>query len=273
MLYLVATPIGNLADITFRAIEILKSCDYILCEDTRHSRTLLSHYGIEKSLKSFHKFSETSQEAGLISDLKQGLHLALITDAGTPGISDPGTRLVQACVEEKIPVVAIPGACAAITALSCSGMTTERFQFVGFLPRKEGALRTSLLDILSYPGTTVTYESPNRIENVLKCLDSLATDRKLTIARELTKKFEELIRGTASEILHQWHDRSIKGEIVLLISGQETIPSQQWDLLTPEEHVDFLQKSYGISNQEAIKMAAKMRGVSKRDIYNILHNK
>ena len=271
MLYVVATPIGNLSDITYRAIETLQGCDYILCEDTRHSQILLNHYQIKKPLKSFHKFSESSKHSQIIDDLKQGLNIALISDAGTPGISDPGAQLIQGCVEEEIPVTAIPGACAAITALCCSGLPTDRFQFIGFLPRKAGDLRRTLQELLAYVGTTICYESPNRLLDVLACLNELAPNRQVVVARELTKKFEELKRGTATELIACWTAKEIKGECVLMLSGNSKTESDEWKNLTPQQHVEFLQNEYGMSRQEAILSAAKIRGVSKRDIYNIIH--
>jgi 16S rRNA (cytidine1402-2'-O)-methyltransferase len=270
LLYLVSTPIGNLSDITFRAIDTLKSCDYILCEDTRHSIRLLQHYEIQKPLKSFHKFSEASKEDEIIEDLKAGKIISLISDAGTPGISDPGTRLVQRCVKEEIPVQAIPGPCAAIAALSSSGLDTDVFQFIGFLPKKKQELRSALQEIGPYKGTTICYESPNRLKEVLETILELFPQKEIVIARELTKKFEEIVRGTAAELL-DWADKEIKGEIVLLISGQKDIPLPDWQNLSPEDHVRFLEETYKLSKNEAIKMAATLRGVPKRDIYNRLH--
>lgn len=273
LLYLVATPIGNLADITFRAIEILKQCDYLLCEDTRHTKLLLSHYSIDKPLKSFHKFNEKLKENQIIHDLKTGLSVALVSDAGTPGISDPGEKLVQRCVEEDISVTAIPGPCAAIIGLVCSGFDTNRFQFYGFLPKKTGELRHQLQEILTYPATTICYESPHRLLDVLKCLAELSPERKIVVARELTKKFEEIKRGTAEELLSYWQEKTVKGEIVLIISGEEKKQNLEWENLSAEEHVAYLEKTYKLSHREAIKMAAEIRGVPKRDIYNKLISK
>jgi 16S rRNA (cytidine1402-2'-O)-methyltransferase len=219
MLYLVATPIGNLGDITFRAVEILKSCDYILCEDTRHSLRLLQHYSIQKPLTSYHMFNEASREQKVVEDIQAGKNVALITDAGTPGIADPGMRLVKRCREENLRVEAIPGPCAAILAITCSGMSTERFQFVGFLPRTSGRLQRELEEILQYPGTTICYETPHRLLKVLELLKKIAPDQKIGVARELTKKFEEYRVGTPEELLQLWKNKSVKGEIVLIISS------------------------------------------------------
>lgn len=272
MLSLVATPIGNLADITLRALETLKSCDYILCEDTRHSLVLLQHYQIKKPLKSYHKFNEASQAGAILQDLEAGRHICLISDAGTPGISDPGADLVKLCVEHHIAVNAIPGPCAAVQALSCSGLPTDRFQFWGFLARKENELKQQMQTILAYPGTTICYESPHRLINVLALIQTMQPDRPLVVARELTKKFEEVFRGTAAQHLEHWQQAFLKGEIVLLISPPTTNQLQDWSAWTPEEHVQWIQETYALSRKEAIKLAADLRGVPKRQIYqSIIH--
>jgi 16S rRNA (cytidine1402-2'-O)-methyltransferase len=273
MLFLVATPIGHLADMTFRAVETLNACDYILCEDTRHSLTLLRHYEIRKPLKSYHKFNEASQRDEIIRDLHEGKQIALISDAGTPGVSDPGADLVKLCVEHNLPVTAIPGACAAIQALCSSGLETNQFQFLGFLPKKEGELKRILQHILSYPGTTICYESPHRILSVLKLIEETAPSRRLVIARELTKKFEEILRGTAGDLLLRWKEAQPKGEFVLLFSKNQEIEDKDWLELSPEEHVAFLETTYSASRQEAIKIAAELRGVPKREIYNQIQKK
>lgn len=272
MLYLVATPIGNLSDFSFRALETLKSCDYILCEDTRHSLILLKHYEIQKPLKSYHKFNEASQVDSILEDLQNGKIICLISDAGTPGISDPGEILVKKCVESQIPFSAIPGACAAIQALCCSGFPTRRFQFWGFLPKKEGELKSELQSIFAYGGTTICYESPHRILKVLEMIHLLYPDREIAIARELTKKFEEIVRGTGQTLLTYWETHPLKGEIVLMIGPNDKKADQEWEQWTPEEHVMWLQDSYGISKKDAIKIAAELRGVPKREIYQQVIN-
>ncbi|MFI5344318.1 MAG: 16S rRNA (cytidine(1402)-2'-O)-methyltransferase [Chlamydiales bacterium] len=270
MLYLVATPIGHLRDITFRAIDTLKMCDYILCEDTRHSVALLHHYEIHKPLKSYHKFSEAAQVDRIIQDLKNGRVIGLISDAGTPGISDPGTLLIKKCIEEDLPVTAIPGPCAAIQALSCSGLPTDRFQFWGFLARKENELKRELQTILNYPGTTICHESPHRLLETLSLLQQLEPHRLLVVARELTKKFEEIKRGLAQDLIDHWQKSALKGEIVLLISPPQA-SAQDWSEWTPQEHVEWMQETYGLSRQEAIKIVANLRQVPKRNIYNLFH--
>lgn len=266
MLYLVATPIGNLADLSYRAVTTLQLCDYILCEDTRHSLLLLKHYDIKKPLKSYHKFNEAEQVEPILEDLKNGMNIALISDAGTPGISDPGEYLVKACIENQLPLTAIPGPCAAIQAISCSGLTTERFQFCGFLPRKEGEIRQILQEILSYKGTSICYESPHRILNILETVRTIDPKRRLVVARELTKKFEEMVRGTADELIVHWKDQPVKGEIVLLFAPSQE-ESSDWEKLSPVEHVRMLQETYSLTKAEALKLAAKQRGVPKREIY------
>ncbi|NGX60560.1 MAG: Ribosomal RNA small subunit methyltransferase I [Chlamydiae bacterium] len=218
MLYLIATPIGNLQDITFRALETLKLCDLVLCEDTRRTGILLKHYEIKRKLKSFHKFSEASKENAILEELRDGKTIGLVSDAGTPGISDPGTRLVTACRREGIPVCPIPGPCAAIAALSASGLPTDRFQFFGFLPRKKGKLTRLFEEILAYPGTTICYESPYRLKASLQVLATLDPKTPCVVARELTKKFEEFVAGTAEELATKYAEKHPKGEIVLLIS-------------------------------------------------------
>jgi 16S rRNA (cytidine1402-2'-O)-methyltransferase len=273
MLYLVATPIGNLADITLRALEMLKSCDYILCEDTRHSHILLHHYNICKPLKSYHKFNEASRAEFILQDLELGKKICLISDAGTPGISDPGVNLVKLCIERNIPMTAIPGPCAAIQALSCSGLPTDRFQFWGFLARKESELKRELQSILAYPGTTICYESSLRLFNVLKLIQALQPQRPLVVARELTKKFEEIVRGSATALMEHWQQASLKGEIVLLISPAPAEQHLDWEAWTPEEHVQWIEKAYALSRKEAIKLAAELRGVPKRHFYQQLLEK
>ncbi len=273
MLYLVATPIGNLADITLRALETLRSCDYILCEDTRHSHILLQHYNIEKPLKSYHKFNEAFRAESIVQDLELGKSICLISDAGTPSISDPGAALVKLCIERNILISAIPGPCAAIQALSCSGLPTDRFQFWGFLARKEGALKRELQSILVYPGTTICYESPHRLLNVLELIQSMQPQRLLVVARELTKKFEEIVRGSAKALIEHWQQTPLKGEIVLLFSPASLEQHPEWEAWTPEEHVQWIEKAYTLNRKEAIKLTAELRGVPKRHLYQQLLEK
>lgn len=273
MLYLVATPIGNLKDITYRAVETLNSCDYILCEDTRHSQILLKHYNIQKPLKSFHKFSEASKEEQIIQDLLENKNICLISDAGTPGISDPGTRLVKRCVELGIPVSTIPGPCAAVAALSISGLDTDCFQFYGFLPKSDKALKEILLEILSSQSTSICYESPERIARVLETIHKMDAERHLVIGREITKKFEEFLRGTAQQILNHQGEKKFKGEIVLMFSGNQSPQTADWEAMSIEEHVAKIQNQSNIPLNEAIKKVADIRSVSKRQVYNKIHQR
>ncbi|HEY4832431.1 MAG TPA: 16S rRNA (cytidine(1402)-2'-O)-methyltransferase [Waddliaceae bacterium] len=219
MLFLIATPIGNLKDISFRALETFKACDYLLCEDTRRTRILLDHYQLKIPLKSFHLFNEASKEDQIVEDLKKEKSVGLVSDAGTPGISDPGERLVKRCRQEGIEVIPIPGPCAAITALVASGLTTSRFQFFGFLPRKKGKLTRLLEEILAYEGTTVCYESPYRLAGTLKVIAELDPNRECVVARELTKKFETFLKGSASKLQDHFSQAKPKGEVILLIEG------------------------------------------------------
>jgi 16S rRNA (cytidine1402-2'-O)-methyltransferase len=271
MLYLVATPIGNLADITLRALEVLKACDYILCEDTRHSLPLLQHYQIHKPLKSYHKFNETSRAERIVQDLKVGKQIGLISDAGTPGIADPGAGLITLCIAQDLPFTVIPGPCAFIQALCCSGLLTDHFQFYGFLSRKDNELKRELQTIFHYPGTTICYESPHRLLNTLQIIHSLQPQRLVVVARELTKKFEEVVRGTAMELIEHWNRSPLKGEVVLLISQALEEPAPDWTEWTPEEHVAWMEIHYSLSRKEAIKLVAQLRGVPKRQIYQQCH--
>jgi 16S rRNA (cytidine1402-2'-O)-methyltransferase len=227
----------------------------------------LTHYGIKKPLVSLHKFNESFREQKVVQDLKQGLSIALISDAGTPGISDPGSKLVQSCLEHKIRVVPIPGPSACIAALSCAGVEMDRFQFLGFLPKKASELKQCLQEALSYPGSTVCFESPRRLIKTLELLQQLAPERLLAIARELTKLHEEVCRGTAEELLAHWKEKQVKGELVLILS-REKEPAGVWEELSIEEHLEQVQRSYQLTRKEAVMLVAKLRGLKKRDVYN-----
>lgn len=270
MLYLVSTPIGNLSDMSFRAIETLKSVDLILCEDTRHSIKLLSHYNIQKPLRSYHKFNEMEKLEELIALLKDGKAIALISDAGTPLISDPGNLLVKACVEANLEVTAIPGPCALIHALTCSGLSSEKFQFVGFLPKKEKELRKNLAELTEYAGVSIAYESPERIEKTMTILADIDPALPVCISRELTKKFETHIRGTAQSVLTFIKENPLKGECVLLIEGKPR--TTDFSSLTVEEHVKTVQDTYQVPKREAIKIVAGLRNLNKRELYRSFHN-
>lgn len=220
-LYIVPTPIGNLADITFRALDVLKSVDIILAEDTRTSRVLLNHYNIERPLQSYHIFNEHQAVTRLIDRMKQGECFALISDAGTPGISDPGFLLVRETLKAGLAVDCLPGPTAFIPALIKSGFPTDRFVFEGFLPHKKGR-QTALKQLAQEPRTIVLYESPHRLKKLIEELrEHLGADRMISVSRELTKKFEETITGSVAEVQASFADREVKGEIVVVIHGQE----------------------------------------------------
>ena len=220
MLYVVATPIGNLGDITLRALEVLKSIDLIAAEDTRHSGMLLKHFGIKKPLVSYHEHNEAMRTAQLVERLAAGENIALITDAGMPGLSDPGARLIRECVKGDLPFTIIPGPSSILTALVGSGFSAEKFSFGGFLPVKSGQRERELRAAADRDETVIFFESPYRLTKTLAACVNVMPDRQLCVARELTKKFEEFRRGTASELLAHYQAHPPKGEIVLVISGQ-----------------------------------------------------
>ena len=218
-LYLVATPIGNLEDITLRALRVLRECDVVAAEDTRHSGQLLKHFGISKPLLSYFQFNEARRSEEIIERLRRGEKVALVTDAGSPGISDPGERVVKAAIAAGFRIEAVVGACALVGALTASGLPTEEFHFVGFLPHKSGQRRNKLESLKAVAGTLIFYESPYRIEKLLGELNEVLPDRDVVLARELTKKFEEFLRGKPAELLAIAQQRSLKGEFVVLCSG------------------------------------------------------
>jgi 16S rRNA (cytidine1402-2'-O)-methyltransferase len=217
-LYLVATPIGNLEDITLRALRTLKECDVVAAEDTRRTGLLLHHFNISKPLLSYFQFNETKRSEEIIERLRRGEKVALATDAGTPGISDPGERVVRAARAAGLRVEAVPGACALVAALTASGLPTEEFHFHGFLPHKSGQRKKQLEKLKEIPGTIVLYESPFRIQRLIEELCEILPDRQVVLARELTKKFEEWLRGLPSELKTQTANRSLKGEFVAMIA-------------------------------------------------------
>jgi 16S rRNA (cytidine1402-2'-O)-methyltransferase len=264
MLYLIATPIGNLKDITLRAIETLNKCDYILCEDTRHSRVLLQEHGIKAPLRSFHQFNEKKNEDAIIQDLKDGKSVGVISDAGTPGICDPGESLVRRCYEEEIPLTAIPGPSAWTMALSLCPFSKERAQFLGFLPKKKEERKRSLAQALLYRGTTIFYESPQRL---IDSLNQIPPERQVCVMRELTKLYEEIRIGKPQDLIAYYESNPPRGECVLLI---EPIDFNYEDLPLPQ-HVQYLIDTFKISQQDAIKIVADIRGLPKRDVYHSIH--
>jgi 16S rRNA (cytidine1402-2'-O)-methyltransferase len=219
-LYLVATPIGNLEDITLRALRVLKECDVVAAEDTRHSGQLLKHFGISKPLLSYFQFNEAKRSEEIIERLRRGEKVALVTDAGSPGISDPGERVVKAAIAAGFRVESIPGPSALVAAITASGLPADEFHFIGFLPHKSGQRRNKLESLKNFEGTLVLYESPYRVEKLLGELSEVFPERQIVLARELTKKFEEFLRGKPAELLTVAQKRSLKGEFVVMIGPQ-----------------------------------------------------
>ena len=273
-LFLCATPIGNLEDITYRVVRTLKEVDLIGAEDTRNSIKLLNHFDIKTPMTSYHEFNKYDKAKVLVQDMLQGINIALITDAGTPGISDPGEELVRQCYEAGIEVTSLPGAVACITALTMSGQKTRRFVFEAFLPKDKKEKQQVLESLKNEVRTTIIYEAPHRLVKTLKELEKTIGNRPLTICRELTKKYEEAFQTTISEAIEYYDSKEPKGEYVLVIAGKpmEEIQAEkreQWELMTIEEHVQFYMNQ-DMDKKTAMKMVAKDRGVSKRDIYNEL---
>ena len=272
-LYLCATPIGNLGDITPRCLETLKSADIIAAEDTRRTLQLLNHFGITKPLTSYHEHNKREKGGYIIGLLKEGKNVALVSDAGTVAISDPGEDLVSLCIENDILVSPIPGAVAAINALIISGLPTRRFAFEGFLSVNKRHRREHLESVKSDTHTLIFYEAPHKLKGTLKDLYDALGDRKIALVRELTKIHEEAVRTTLSKAITLYEDVSPKGEFVLVIEGAKEIETEENPLndLTVSEHVDKYIAD-GLSQKDAIKRVSLDRGVPKRDIYNEYHN-
>jgi len=265
MLYIISTPIGNLQDISFRALDTLKKCDYILSEDTRVSKILLDRYQIKKRLVSFHKFNEKKLTLNILNDLKNAKIIGLISDAGTPLISDPGESLIKACFDENIKVETIPGPCSVIQALVLSGFKTFPFQFLGFLPKKAKDLNFSIKKMLFFDGVSIAFESPKRVHKTVEKIAKLDPERDICILKEMTKKFEKRIAHSAKDMLKYLKNNPIKGEIVLVINKGEKII----DDLSIEQSVKLLQSTYGLDLKEAIKISAKIKNRSRKQIYEI----
>ena len=270
-LYLCGTPIGNLGDMTLRVIELLKECDIIAAEDTRNTLKLLNHFDIQKTLVSYHEHNKFQKGPELIEKLKNGANIALVTDAGMPGISDPGTDMVRLCQTEGIPVTAAPGPTAFSTALVLSGLDSRRFIFEGFLPTDKKEKAQVLKSIEKETRTVIFYEAPHRLKTTLKELFESTGDREAACVREITKKFEEVKKGNMSELIEYYNVNEPKGEFVIVIGGADAQELKKeeiaaWESITVEEHV----KKYmaeGMSEKDAMKQAAKDRGITKRDIY------
>ena len=275
-LYLCATPIGNLEDITLRVLRILKEVDLIAAEDTRRTQKLLNHYEIETPSTSYHEHNKQSKGQWLLEQLKAGKNIALVTDAGTPGISDPGADLVLLCYKENIPVTSLPGAVAGITGLILSGLSTKRFAFEGFLPSDNKKKKEILKFLSDETRTILLYEAPHRLRQTLKELSSVIdVKRKMTLARELTKKHEEIFRTTLGQAIDYYQEQEPRGEYVILIEGKslerlQKEEQQTWNTWSILEHMQFY-LDQGISVKEAMKRVAKDRGVPKREVYATWH--
>ena len=274
-LYLCATPIGNLEDITFRVLRTLKEVDLIAAEDTRNSIKLLNHFEIKTPMTSYHEYNKIDKAYQIVDRLREGKNIALITDAGTPGISDPGEDIVRICYEEGIEVTSLPGAAACVTALTMSGLPTRRFAFEAFLPKDKKEHQAVLEELAGETRTMIVYEAPHHLVKTLKELEqTLGSDRRLNICRELTKRHEEKMQTTFGESLQYYETHEPRGEYVLVIEGKSRAQiqkeqQQSWESMSIEEHMQYYE-SQGIARKEAMKLVAKDRGVSKRDIYQSL---
>lgn len=273
-LYLCATPIGNLEDMTFRVIRTLKEVDMIAAEDTRNSIKLLNHFEIKTPMTSYHEYNKIEKGHKLVQMLLEGKNLALITDAGTPGISDPGEELVQMCYEAGVPVTSLPGAAACITALTLSGLSTRRFAFEAFLPSDKKERQQVLEELKNDTRTVICYEAPHRLVKTLKELLEALGDRRITICRELTKKHETAWQTHIAEACEYYQENAPKGECVLVIEGKsreelKAEEQEQWEQMPLEAHMEHYE-SQGMDHKSAMKRVAKDRGVSKRDIYRML---
>lgn len=273
-LYLCATPIGNLEDITLRVLRTLKEADLIAAEDTRNSIKLLNHFDIHTPMTSYHEYNKIEKARTLIQTMQQGKSVALITDAGTPGISDPGEELAAMCYEAGIPVTSLPGPAACITALTLSGLSTRRFVFEAFLPTDKKERRAVLEELIDETRTIILYEAPHRLVKTLQELLENMGDRKATLCRELTKKYETAFQNTLQGLKAYYDENDVRGECVLVIEGRnrkelEAESQEEWGKMPLEKHMEYYENQ-GLSRKEAMKQVAKDRGVGKRDIYSQL---
>lgn len=270
-LFLCATPIGNLEDITFRVVRTLQEVDLIAAEDTRHSIKLLNHFEIKTPMTSYHEFNKFDKAKYLVSLMQEGKNIALVTDAGTPGISDPGEELVRQCVEAGIAVSSLPGPAACITALTMSGLPTRRFAFEAFLPREKKEREKILLELANETRTMILYEAPHHLLATLRELYTILGNRKMVVCRELTKRYEEGKQGDLESMIAFYETEEPKGEFVLVIEGKsfseiEQEARAQWEEMSIEAHLSHYMEQ-GIDKKEAMKKVAKDRGISKREVY------
>ncbi|WP_339181297.1 16S rRNA (cytidine(1402)-2'-O)-methyltransferase [Oceanobacillus sp. FSL W7-1293] len=277
-LYVVPTPIGNLEDMTFRAIRVLKECKLIAAEDTRNTKKLLHYFEIHTPLISYHEHNHQEREKQLLDTIRQGESVAVVSDAGMPAISDPGSELVQAAIREGLDVIVLPGANAALVALVGSGLTAQPFTFYGFLPRKKKDKKETLEKLKNFNTTLIFYESPYRIKDTLQEMESILSNRKAAIGREISKKFEEFVRGTIQELFSWSKKNDMRGEFVIVVEGPTEAEaasfeqeSSWWEALSVKEHVEALMNKEHLSSKEAIKQAAIERKVPKREVYQSYH--
>ena len=274
-LYLVGTPIGNLGDITFRAIETLKNADFIACEDTRVTKKLCNHYGIQTPLKSYHEHNKSQQTEYLIDLLNEGYNIALVSDAGLPLISDPGYELVVAAHSYDIHVETVPGPNAGLTALMASGLPSYTYTFLGFLPRKEKDKVAVLQERMFQDSTLIIYESPFRVVETLKAISKVDDTRRVAVGRELTKKFEQIVMQEVGHLINAFQNDEImqKGEFVILIEGAKPLETEQWfQSLTISEHVEHYISEQNIKPKKAIKLVAEDRHMKTGEVYDIYHD-
>ncbi|MCT1901794.1 16S rRNA (cytidine(1402)-2'-O)-methyltransferase [Oceanobacillus sojae] len=277
-LYVVPTPIGNLEDMTFRAIRILKECKLIAAEDTRNTKKLLHYFEIHTPLISYHEHNHHEREKQLLDKIRNGESIAVVSDAGMPAISDPGSELVQAAIREGLDVIVLPGANAALVALVGSGLPAQTFTFYGFLPRKKKDKKETLEKLKNLNATLIFYESPYRIKDTLETMEGILGNRQAAIGREISKKFEEFVRGTIQELFSWSKKNEMRGEFVIVIEGQTETSfdniqqeSSWWEALSVKEHVEALMKNDDLSSKEAIKQAAMERKLPKREVYQSYH--
>ncbi|TLS35097.1 16S rRNA (cytidine(1402)-2'-O)-methyltransferase [Pseudalkalibacillus caeni] len=273
-LFLVPTPIGNLEDMTFRAIRTLKEADLIAAEDTRQTKKLTNHFEIETPLTSYHEHNKEQSGNKLIAHLKEGKTVALVSDAGMPAISDPGFELVTECIEQDIPVIPLPGPNAALTSLIASGLPTNHFYYFGFLSRQKKGRKQELESIRGITSPIIFYEAPHRLKETLKAIKEVYGNRKISISRELTKRYEEFLRGSVEEAIKWSEENELRGEFCFVLQGAQASEIEEtvwWADLSVLEHINYYMDKEGLSSKEAIKNVAKERGLPKREVYSEYH--
>lgn len=271
-LYICATPIGNLGDITLRVLDTLREVDLIAAEDTRHTLKLLNHFDIKKPLVSYFEHNKQYKGAKIVSELKAGKNVALVSDAGTPIISDPGELLVKECIENNIEIESLPGACAAVTAMTLCGLDSKHFMFYGFLPPKKQDKIKELSELKDIKYTLVFYEAPHKLVSTLECMKEVFGNRDIVLLREMTKKFQEILRMSIEDALSYYAEKEPKGEYVITVSGSTEEKISEFLTLSIEEQVEYYEKS-GLDRKEAIKKCAHDRNIPKREVYNLIMKK